>query len=165
MNPSQNNYRWSIPRIRQWSNQSVWDARDGNQTTNHSTDRAELQSSALPADFQTVWQEIKLNEGVYPLIKNSNLLQSIQAFAEMIPYIHWLLNIKGTVHPKIKNTHFSLYLYCYFSILNSFGDIGHRDFGLLSNIMGINAAHSAKNTFEKLNSNVSFQKSWPCYSK
>ena len=50
-----------------------------------------------------------------------------------------------------------------------FGDISRRDFCLLSNIMGLNGALNVvltapKNTFEKLISDVSFQKS-PCYTK
>ena len=48
--------------------------------------------------------------------------------------------------------------------LPSFGDIGHRDFGLVSNITGLNGAlfvvlTALKNTFGKPNSNVSFLKS------
>ena len=50
---------------------------------------------------------------------------------------------KGTVHPKIKTAYFSSYLVVLFislHCLSSFGDIGHRDFCLLSNIMGPNGA-------------------------
>ena len=48
--------------------------------------------------------------------------------------------------------------------LPSFRDIGHRDFCLFSSIMGLHGALNVlvtdtKNTIEKLNSNVSFQKS------
>ena len=51
----------------------------------------------------------------------------------------WIL--KGTVHSKIKNIFFLLpvelfiNLYCLLCELSSFGDIGHRDFYLFSNIM------------------------------
>ena len=47
------------------------------------------------------------------------------------------------------------------ALLPSFGDIGRRDFCLISNIMGLNGGcySPSKNTFEKLNNNVSFQKS------
>ena len=49
-------------------------------------------------------------------------------------------------------------------LVKSFGDIGRRDFCLLSNIMALNGALNVvltapENTFEKLISNVSFQKS------
>ena len=43
--------------------------------------------------------------------------------------------------------------------LSSFGDIG-----LFSNIMGLNSALSTTKIHLKT-SNVSFQKSWPCYTK
>ena len=51
-----------------------------------------------------------------------------------------------------------------FGVFSSSGDIDHRDFCLLSNIMGLNGALNVvltgpKTTFKKLNSNVSFQKS------
>ena len=49
---------------------------------------------------------------------------------------------KGTVHNKIKNTLFLLHLVLFISCLelSNFGDIGRRDFCLLSNIMGLNGA-------------------------
>ena len=54
--------------------------------------------------------------------------------------------------------------------LSSFEDIGRRDFRLLSSIMGLNGAldvvlTAPKYKFEKLNSNVSSQKSWLCNTK
>ena len=76
------------------------------------------------------------------------------------------LSLKGTVHPKIKNTYFPSYLQCYsidqsrlfWCELPSVGDI---HVCLLSNIMELDdtllvVLKAPKNTFEKLNSNVSF---------
>ena len=54
--------------------------------------------------------------------------------------------LKGTVLPKIKNTCFSLTFSAVYQSklfwceLPSFGDIGHRDFHFLSNIIGLNDA-------------------------
>ena len=65
-----------------------------------------------------------------------------------------LLGLKG----HFKNTYFSS---------SCFG-VCSRDFCLLSNMMGLNDALIVvpqRITFEKLNSNVSFQKSWTCYTK
>ena len=75
-----------------------------------------------------------------------------------------------TLHPKIKKTYFSLT----FSAINqsklfwcelySCGGIGRKDLCLLSNTMEVNGALNVvftapKSTFDKLNSEVSLQKS------
>ena len=57
-----------------------------------------------------------------------------------------IVNLKGTVHPKIKNTLFFLTCSAVYQSklfryeLSSFGDIDCREFCLLSNIMEINGA-------------------------
>ena len=61
----------------------------------------------------------------------------------------------------------SRYIWCEFP---SFIDIGPRDLYPFSNTIGVNSALNVvltalKNTFENLNSNVSFQKSQTCYTR
>jgi len=78
--------------------------------------------------------------------------------------------LKGQFTQKSK-TYFTSYLWCYLTSffwceLQSVGDISHRDVCLLLNIMELDGTpllvlKMPKNTFEKLSSNVSLQKSWP----
>ena len=72
----------------------------------------------------------------------------VKTIREVCPHIVTVL--KGQFTPKSK---LPVVLFVHldsFDELSSFGDIGRRNFCLLSNIMGLNGAH----TFEKFNSNV-----------
>ena len=69
-----------------------------------------------------------------------------------------IMYIEGTVHPKSK------FLILHVVLFINQLSIKKRDFCLLLNMMGVNAALNVvftapKNIFKKLNSNVSFQKS------
>lgn len=103
----------------------------------------------------------------------------IQTFNGSLNEASWLLHVKGTVHPKIQNAHFSSYLYIpltFYKVLciqlNYFGvslwDTGHSDVGLFSNIMGLHnldllVVFKAPKII--LIINLSFQKSWPGCSR
>ena len=71
----------------------------------------------------------------------------------------WHLHLKGQFSQNLKYILFLLPVVLFIN-LDYFGDIGRRDFCLLSNFMGVNGAlivmlTTPKNAFEKLNSNIS----------
>ena len=58
--------------------------------------------------------------------------------------IEYCTLFKGTVHRKITKYIFFLLFVVRFIKVVSFGDVGRRDFCLLSNIMGLNGALNVK---------------------
>lgn len=75
--------------------------------------------------------------------------------------------LQSLSNPKIRNTYFSSYMSCYFSIwIFLVWDNSRWDYCLLLIVIRPTwhltcGAQSTKNTIQKLNSNSSLQKSWP----